>query len=205
MIPITILDNFFPDPDKIVDIALQQEYFPHDRGRWPGKRSAHIGQWNKGLFDYICNKILTIISLENTSHCILDCQFHIIEPQSDVQDDPKNFGLIHTDDVLFGGVIYLNKNPQKNTGTSIYSSTTGYELLGPRIGIYHLEPDEFIKTHNLNNSQFVETVNIKNVYNRLVMFSGNTFHGIQTFGNKPRLSLVFFCKELILNKKILTL
>ena len=38
----------------------------------------------------------------------------------------------------------------------------------------------------------VETVSVKNVYNRFVLFNGQTHHGVITFGTKPRLTLNFF-------------
>ena len=42
--PVTILDNFFEEPDKIVDLALNTEYSEITDGRWPGVRSKNISQ-----------------------------------------------------------------------------------------------------------------------------------------------------------------
>jgi len=43
------------------------------------------------------------------------------------------------------------------------------------------------------NEQFVETIKVDNVYNRLLLFSGNTYHGMRTIGTEERLTLPFFC------------
>ena len=51
---------------------------------------------------------------------------------------------------------------------------------------------EYEKAYDTMRDQFEETVTIENVYNRFVMFNGNTHHGVQTFGSKPRLTLNFF-------------
>ena len=40
--PVTILDNFFEEPDKIVDLALNTEYSEITDGRWPGVRLSLI-------------------------------------------------------------------------------------------------------------------------------------------------------------------
>ena len=34
--PITIVDNFFEDPDAIVEQALAHKYYNPDIGNWPG-------------------------------------------------------------------------------------------------------------------------------------------------------------------------
>ena len=42
------------------------------------------------------------------------------------------------------------------------------------------------------NDQFEETIKIKNLYNRLVLFNNNTLHAVQTYGTKERLTIPFF-------------
>ena len=51
---------------------------------------------------------------------------------------------------------------------------------------------EYEKAFDSMQEQYVETVTIENVYNRFVLFSGNTHHGVKTFGSSPRLTLNFF-------------
>ena len=52
--------------------------------------------------------------------------------------------------------------------------------------------DEYIKAFDAAHEQYVESVKVENVYNRFVMFSSKTHHGVQTFGTKERLTLNFF-------------
>ena len=42
MYPNLIVDNFFEDPDSIVDLSTNIQYAPSDDGRWPGLRSNYL-------------------------------------------------------------------------------------------------------------------------------------------------------------------
>ena len=57
--PLTIIDDFFVDPDYIRNLALSVDY-PHSDQRWPGRRSEQIYKIDRMLFDYVGNKILSI-------------------------------------------------------------------------------------------------------------------------------------------------
>ena len=101
-----------------------------------------------------------------------------------------------------GGIIYLDKDPEEETGTSLYKNK---QLIFP-----HSHEEDSCKRrwytgkdvsdeeyHNLfysNPTHFEETVKVKNVYNRLFMFNGNEYHGVQTYGShdRTRLTLAFF-------------
>ena len=48
--PSLIIDNFFEDPDKVVDYANTLEYQQSVGGKWPGKRSDHLNRLNSELF-----------------------------------------------------------------------------------------------------------------------------------------------------------
>ena len=34
MFPVTVIDNFFPDPDKVVEMASNQKFYKTDEGQW---------------------------------------------------------------------------------------------------------------------------------------------------------------------------
>jgi len=53
IIPVTVLDNFLDDPDKIRAWALQQEYFTSKDGQWPGVRSKPIHELDAPFFHLI--------------------------------------------------------------------------------------------------------------------------------------------------------
>ena len=57
----------------------------------------------------------------------MQTQFQFINPLADEQWDKRNRGWIHQDlDTWFGGIVYLNKNPEPNTGTSIFRPKYGF-------------------------------------------------------------------------------
>ena len=58
-----------------------------------------------------------------------------------------------------------------------------------------MDRDEYIKEYNRYHDEFIETIKIDNVYNRLVLFGGDTYHGVRTFGTEERLTLAFFCNN----------
>ena len=64
MYPVTVVDDFFSEPDKVVEYAMQQEFFPSEDGRWPGKRSKMIIDLDRTLYDYICVKIISLFHPE---------------------------------------------------------------------------------------------------------------------------------------------
>ena len=55
-----------------------------------------------------------------------------------------------------------------------------------------ISEEEYEKAFDAVSDQYVETITIENVYNRLVVFNNRTHHGVKTFGTKPRLTLNFF-------------
>jgi len=202
MYPVTIVDNFFPDPDQIVEFALSQEYSIDGTGAWPGVRTACLSQICPDLHLYVGNKIYENFYSETPNHWSINMYFQRIQPFTKNQYDLKNVGWIHKDhNKHFGGVIYLNKNPEKDTGTSIYVPKKGYfhhdthcRMVKEKFYLTHeVDDEEYYKSIKTINDQFEETVRIQNRYNRMIMFSNTTYHGAQTFGkDQERLTLVFF-------------
>ena len=43
--PITIVDNFFEDPDAIVELANSHKFYNPDVGNWPGKRTKQLARY----------------------------------------------------------------------------------------------------------------------------------------------------------------
>ena len=199
--PVTIVDNFFEDPDEIVKLAEELKWYPPETGNWPGLRTKQLHLENERLFNYIGEKIQHLFHDTIPDYWELQAHFQKIEPFSDDQWDKRNQGWIHQDiDTHFGGIVYLSKNPEPNTGTSIYKTKQGYctqYLNELKIKERHylgedIPDEEYDEAFNAMMDQFVETVTVENVYNRLVLFNSKTYHGVKTFGNKPRLTLNFF-------------
>lgn len=163
---VQIIDNFFEDPDKIVKWANTLSYKKDIKKRWPGKRCCvcEIALHNEdnNFVKKFIEKILSIKYPNNKVNCEgIEIYFQKIEPIPGV-------GVIHKDDMALAGLIYLTKDANLNSGTSIF------------------------------NDASKETINISNVYNRLIMYDGNPFHRANHFhtGQNERLTLVWFIKNL---------
>jgi len=75
MYPNLIVDNFFEDPDSIVDLSENIEYTPSSDGRWPGFRSNYLHRIYPRLFDFIYRlkkedlKLFTMFFRKLEAHC----------------------------------------------------------------------------------------------------------------------------------------
>ena len=201
--PITVLDNFYENPDLVRQFALSLDYHTSLEGRWPGKRTSLLHEVNLSFFDTFCNKLFSLFyDLDYIPvNYNVSTNFQSISNYSENPDSKLNGGWIHRDiESVCSGVIYLNPNPQENTGTNIYSQIDK-NIVSPISEKFKLykgeEPvDEFEYTQQIleNNSNFEETINIKNVYNRMILFEGGVYHGVQSLYSslEPRLTQVFF-------------
>ena len=108
MYPISIIDNFFEDPDSVANLSKNLKYLPSADGTWPGVRSdnLHLIDWR--LFDNVCRKISHIF-YSNCESWTYQISFQRVMPFSENQYDKKNCGWVHKDRTNFGGVIFLTR------------------------------------------------------------------------------------------------
>ena len=203
--PITIVDDFFDDPDEIVKISQSLKWYKPDIGNWPGERTKQLHTEEPWLFNYFGERIHWLFHDEVPEYWKLQSHFQKIKPFGDDQWDKRNQGWIHQDvDTWFGGIVYLTKDPSPNSGTSIYTVKNGYSLqyreeMKKKEDLYlgkDLDMDEYNEAFDSMREQYVETCSVENVYNRFVLFSNKTHHGVKTFGTKERLTLNFFGMEI---------
>ena len=199
--PVTIVDNFFEDPDAVVEMANNLKYYNPNTGNWPGTRTKQLHVEDDRFFNMFGTKIHNLFYESPPEYWNLQCHFQLINPFCDDKYSKKNRGWVHQDhDTWFGGIVYLTKNPESDTGTSIYKSKNGWsfqkqEELKVKERLYKtefLDDNEYEQAFDAMMDQYEETVSIANVYNRFVLFNGTTYHGVQTFGTTPRLTLNFF-------------
>ena len=202
--PVTIVDNFFSDPDAIVEMAESLNFYNPNTGNWPGERTKQLYVENEEFFNYFGVKIYSLFYDTTPDFWKLQCHFQKINPFCEDKYSKKNRGWIHQDDsCYFGGIVYLTKNPEPDTGTSIYKAKDGYSFqfsktLKMKEQLYKsmdVDDNEYEVEFDKMNDQYVETVRVENVYNRLLMFNNTTYHGVNTFGSTPRLTLNFFGME----------
>ena len=203
--PITIVDDFFEDPDAIVKMANELKYYPPDTGNWPGMRTKQLHVVADRFFHYFGEKVHLLFHDKSPTYWNMQTHFQKIKPFSEEQYDPLNRGWVHQDiDTYFGGIVYLTKDPEPDTGTSIYKTNTGFAMqwekeIKMKEAHYRgedIDLDEYNAAWHNAHEQYEETVRVSNVYNRFVMFNNKTHHGVQTFGTKERLTLNFFGMEM---------
>ena len=195
--PLTVVDNFFDNPDKVVEYALSCQYEKAKDGRWPGKRSEPLHTINPELFNVSGDKLISLFYKGDLPFWNIAANFQII-------DNKYTDGWVHRDkDNIITGIVYLNKNENLKSGTSIYRTKKD------KFDAQQINKDEKIKSYLdgeynsehyriANNSQFEETINISNVYNRLICFDSHMLHAAQNFSEnlEPRLTLVMFVKSI---------
>ena len=200
-IPVTIIDNFFDDPNAIRKFALSQEFEVDKNSAYPGKRTKQLHELDKKLFDIICSKFFSIyydFTVDNSINWLVKASFQLV-------DKSYNSGWIHQDaNEIISGIIYLNDITNPKSGTSIYEAKN--DNVKPiytdkkHQGIKGEISDEEENKYRIeNNLQFEESIKVNNKYNRLIAFDSNMYHAAQDFfgeDKESRLTLVIFVKEL---------
>lgn len=209
LFPVVILDDFLENPDEIRKLGLEMDFVPND-GRYPGKRTESIHLTNKKLYDYLATMFFSVFyDYLNPVKWNIDITFQLVEPYDDDEDSYFNKGWIHTDtNRLLAGILYLTPNADLNSGTSIYmqkNKKTSFEKLVDypqpekiKLYLHGKKSDDYVKKMDKFHSKFIETVNVKNVYNRLLAFDANTWHAAQNFQthSEPRLIVNFFVQRI---------
>ena len=183
--PITIVDDFFEDPDAIVEMANELKYYPPDTGNWPGERTKQLHLVEDRFFNYFGEKIHLLFHDNAPDYWNMQTHFQKIKPFCEDKYHPLNKGWVHQDiDTHFGGIVYLNRDTEPDTGTSIYKAKKGFALqykeeIQMKEAHYRGEEinvDDYVKAYDAAHEQYVESVKVENVYNRFVMFNNRTHH-----------------------------
>jgi hypothetical protein len=201
MVPITIVDNFFENPNQVVSFANSLAYNKDPLNQWPGVRTKWIHELNRPFFDNFCNKLLSIFFDLNDPNFNWEISLAFQKI-----DNTFNKGWIHTDaGRCITAIVYLNEVYNRNSGTSIMSK----KVLTPNITFKQkeeffksgVETDEIKKARKLSEDQFEECVAIRNKFNRLVVFPSQLYHKAQDFDNSDeRLTLIAFVRYVTATK-----
>jgi Family of unknown function (DUF6445) len=202
--PITVIDDFYTNPDEVRQLALNQKYrYNYEQQTpniYPGQRSDELNIIDKAFSDKFWSKIFSVFFDLNYQHYTMKCEvsscFQLIT--EDYETD-----WIHQDGTVFSGVIYLTPDAPLDCGTSVYKSNSNYdfhrngELGNIKYDFYHdnIKPNNYTDSRMELNSMFTETVAVNNLYNRAIIYDGTLFHGAKKFfGNTlatARLTQVF--------------
>ena len=212
VLPITCIDNFYENPDEVVKFAQSLE-FKKTPGIYPGLRTDLLSTIDPIFFNSFCNKLFsvffdyTISEVEWTVKTV----FQKIYPFSNDNDELLNSGWIHLDDptTVAAGVIYLNKDSNLKAGTSLYrvkdSEYVGIFDYGDnttRIDFYankDVDIEEYKNKKMHHEELFEKTLEIGNVYNRLILYNINYWHKESSFivnNFEPRMAQVFFVENM---------
>ena len=204
--PLTVIDNFLENPDKVRNFALQQEFFKDERNKYPGTRTKPLYE----IDPFFCNELL-----KKVFSIYYDFNNEALSWNADIFfqsiDSLYNEGWVHQDSNKVTGILYLNPNANLQTGTSLYKAKKN--VLNANIDLFNDKKQSFFRGdisceeseihRKKNNEQFEETVNVSNVYNRLVFFDANQYHSAQSFSNdskEQRLTLIFFIHSVFAKK-----
>ena len=199
-----VVDNFFDDPETLANFGKSLP--KHRADRHPGKRSEHLWQIDKELHLAILRKILCCyydLEYLDISWKFCDLTFHEIPRFSENKNDIRNKGWIHQDqpsDFQLAGLIYLTPNIDPDSGTSLYNAKSNkHHRIYSKDLLYRdglFDREEHIKSQTKHEENFVEKLRVQNIFNRMVMYDANEFHGANSYwnddGKDTRLTLVFF-------------
>lgn len=205
MFPISVVDNFFRNPEDVVDFAKSVKYNP-PRGNYPGVRSDEIKELDNDLYETVLEKIFYIFyerPLSDFSE--IDCGMSFLKQESIPNPGNFQYGFIHRDIFeMLAGVIDLSEIGD-SPNTTIFSCqeplalpTNDAMLMYYKHELYTSgEVDDevsYIKRRKTFDSQFSENVVMKNAFNRLLLFPAGKPHAVE-IKPKPRLILNFFIRS----------
>ena len=204
--PTICVDNFYNEPDKIREFALSLEFKSTSQIPWPGKRSPSLDSVDKNFFKNFCDKLFSLnFDFKKTSKVswAVESYFQIMEPG---QYDTINEGWIHCDYRPYAGIIYLTPEIDPGCGTSLFRPKNYFDIpinLEEKKEMFlnfdSSKLDFYKEKIKENNNLFEETINFKNIFNRLVAYDGFNYHGVNKFigyDQQPRLTQVFFIHEI---------
>ncbi len=202
--PVTIVENFYENPDAIRKFALAQSYqFCHEQKEityvYPGSRTRDLSNLDKALYDKICTKLVSVYHNAEHDHM----RWQIATSFQSVSEEYSQ-GVIHTDhNTIFAAVLYLTPDAPLNGGTSLFKKNKTFD---EKKYIQALDDNDArfktgkIKMDTAYHSMFDEIVRVNNVYNTLIIYEGRHFHAANQFFGKTlkdsRLAQVFFINKI---------
>ena len=174
--PTFILENFFENPDDVVNYSKSLEFFkPEKDENWPGLGTKSLHLFNETLFNYIVLKILSVyydFSFHKVKYFDTNVMFHKIRLKDYLNFNKKHTNIHRDNDFELAGVLYLNKKFNEKTGTTIFDDNEN------------------------------EIIKISNNYNTLVCYDAKKIHGVNNILDDERLSIVIFIGKIEIEKNI---
>jgi hypothetical protein len=185
---LTVIDNFYEEPDKIRYFALKLQYRRSEGDLYTGRRATNDRDW-----------ALTIDRLQR----MIDEP--VVAPRNGRQgsfvlaledDEQKRLTRVHADRNRWTAIVYLSRLEDCRGGTAWYrhKATGAARETAEWIDVTFRHLSERSQTEitqalleesrDLNRWNEVQRVNM--VYNRCILFLAEEFHAVvNTFGNCP--------------------
>jgi hypothetical protein len=204
LLPFIVVDNFFKDPDNVRKKALELDFSILSKA--PGARAL----CPPDISELVTKKLLSL--LIDVDKSLVEIKINIFFQLTTGKFEK---GWVHSDadNLFFAGVIYLTPNAPLDGGTCIYKAKNDttcldemeeFQVIKNKYYTENLNTyQEFRDAREKNNNLFYKTLEISNVYNRLVMYPANEFHSenklFGTTKDDARLTLVFFVSHIASN------
>lgn len=195
---VVIYDNFYSNPDQIIEVIKTMEFESPNKGNYPGKNSKfiHYPEEFNNFFSWLTGE--QVQAAKNSSAGL----FRLTKESDSYKQK------IHVDlpsmNCSWAGVCYLNKEFSPDAGTKFWQhKETKMEELplniseASKYGFNSLEDvRKFMETDGLDESKWNQVMSVPMKYNRLVLFRPWMWHSIGAqFGHDDltaRLTQLFF-------------
>jgi hypothetical protein len=206
-----IIDNFYENPDEIIENALSLDFHIVGNGdtfdknsittknlKFPGKRTQSMATYElkHKIEQYIMSFGGKMVNFYIPSQN--DRVNGLLNNNGAFQiTNSYNKSYIHTDCINqynWGGIVFLSKHPPLESGTLFYQYNNGVMTEHEKKLTYKTEFD----SDRYDDTKWELINKIGNVFNRLILFRSKCFHiSADYFGNGNddfRLTQVFFFK-----------
>lgn len=155
-----IVDNFYPNPDEIRQIALTMEY--PVKGNYPGFRTKpYLVPGIKEKIEAMVGRKIIYWPTGDTSY---NGSFQYVTKQ-------QGWSSIHRDSTDYSLIIFLTKGAPIDSGTNVYQHETGISKSNGDKAIEDRLNQDF-----QNDEAWDITASCGNLYNRAVAFDGRLSH-----------------------------
>lgn len=200
--PTIVVDNFFKNPEKIVELSSTLPYHKDPNGRWPGVRSEFLHICNQGFFEMFHKKIFALLypNQYRSIKWLAETNFQKVSAGRD------NVGKVHQDLSEITAIVYLSKH--KGCGTSLWKNNN-FIPSSHEQNPYLDEPLNEKKINSIKewNNTFEKTFTADSYFNRLLIFDSGHHHSAEKFFDEDvdgdRITLITFISKIEIQNEVL--
>jgi hypothetical protein len=168
----SVTDNFFKDPDSIIEIAKQQTYYKRNSDQYfEGVRTPNMKYVDSDFFNKIATDLVYNYFDKDKTYAIDGSMYFHKHRNEDLLDPHWLYDRIHQDNAVISSIVYLTPDLPMHYGTEIYREVDG---------------------------KYVLDLSFNNKFNRLVQFPSILPHCAMNMpeNSQDRLALLFFLEKI---------